>query len=508
MKKIDMLIKRHKKARMAFNEYRSVLQDAYRYSLPDKGYFDTLSSGRRTTKIYDSTAILGLGTYADKVQQNLVPPWRQWFMLVPGSEIPEELHEQIQPQLDKISDTLYDNINHSNFNTKMNEALQDVGISTGILTCEEGDGIESSLTFDSVSIEDVSLEVSANGIIENVYRTFKIKIREIESNIKGSQLTPSLKKQLAEDENTEVELTECVIKNKDKKYDHSVFYEQEKEILYEVENDDSSPYIVFRERVTSKGIYGLGRVIQLLYDIKVLNKIAEMDLKNAGLAISGVYTASDDGVVNPYNVKLIPGTVIPVHSNNNANPSLRALDRSGDFQIAQIKMEQKQELITKTLFGMSLGSVTRTPVRTATEVNERAGETFEMTSAAFSRFQTELLERLIKRMVDVLAKAGKIQPIVVDGKEITIKFTSPLAKQQDQQDIGVVTNYAQILATTGIPPEEIAKYVKYEAIPGYIGENLGVPSKLLRTEEESNTFSMEQEQAKVIQAQQMQGVQQ
>ena len=85
MANVDKLLKRHEKAEANLNEYRSVLEDAYTYALPDKGYFNTLSGGKRTTKVYDSTAILGLGTYADKVQQNLVPPWRKWFILVPGS---------------------------------------------------------------------------------------------------------------------------------------------------------------------------------------------------------------------------------------------------------------------------------------------------------------------------------------------------------------------------------------------------------------------------------------
>jgi hypothetical protein len=259
--------------------------------------------------------------------------------------------------------------------------------------------------------------------------------------------------------------------------------------------------VIFRERGTGKNVYGLGRIIQLLNDIKVLNKIAEMDLQNAGLAISGVYTATDDGVLNPYNVRLVPGTVIPVGSNSNQNPSLRPLERAGDFQISQLKMEQKQDLITKTLFGKPLGDITRTPVRSATEIAERSEETFEMTSAAFSRFQTELLERLIKRMVDVLQKAGKIAPIVIDGKEVTVKFTSPLAKQQDKKDINVIVEYANTLAATGIPPEELAKSIKFEDIPGYIAENLGFPSELMRTEQETNIYNARQAQALAAQQQ-------
>ena len=35
-------------------------------------------------------------------------------------------------------------------------------------------------------------------------------------------------------------------------------------------------------------------------------------LKNASLAISGIYTAADDGVLNPNNIKITPGAIIPV----------------------------------------------------------------------------------------------------------------------------------------------------------------------------------------------------
>jgi len=500
-KDIDKLIKRYSRAKQAFHSYESVLRDAYTYALPDKGYFDTLSGGKRTTKIYDSTAILGLGVYADKVQQQLVPPWREWFKLIPGSEIDEVTALEVQPALDDITKVLYDHINHSNFNTKINEALQDVGISTGILTCEEGDGIESSLTFNSIGIEDIAMEHSQTGIIENIFKTFKMPIRDIEETIQGAKITPKMQQMLAKDELAEVELVEAVIKNENIKYDHVVYWEAEREVIYEAE-DDTNPYIVFRERITSKGIYGLGRIIQLLYDIKVLNKISEMDLQNAGLAISGVYTATDDGVLNPYNVRLVPGTVIPVSSNFNNNPSLRPLERGGDFQIAQLKIEQKQDLINKTLFNMALGEVSRTPVRTLGENQIRTQDAAEVTNASFSRFQTELLERLIKRMVDVLQKAGKIQPIVVDGKEVTVKFTSPLAKQQDKMDTNVIVDFAQTIAATGIPLETVGSKIKFEEVPQFIAKNIGMPAELIRTPEEEMEYNIQQQQkAAQLQAQ-------
>ena len=46
-------------------------------------------------------------------------------------------------------------------------------------------------------------------------------------------------------------------------------------------------------------IYGRGPCLYALPDIKTLNKVIELNLKNASLSIGGVFTAVDDGVLNP-----------------------------------------------------------------------------------------------------------------------------------------------------------------------------------------------------------------
>lgn len=494
MQKLDFVLRRFESAKKNKSEYEEVLKDAYTYSQPDKNYFNTMQGGRRSIKLYDSTAIIGVGTYADKVQQNIVPPWRKWFSLVAGSEIPDEVKLVAKPKLEEITKIIYEELNHSNFNTKINEAFQDVAISTGILTCQENisEG-ESSLVFDTIGVDDVALTASNNGAIEDVFRTLKLKARSVLDVVPNAKVPQRINDILKTNGETEITLIEGVIKIKNG-YRHIIFTEKEKEILLD-EDIDSSPFIVFRERSTTKGVYGHGRVIQILNDIKVLNKIVEMDLKNAGLAISGIYTAADDGVLNPYNVKLVPGTIIPVASNNTQSPSLRPLEKSSDFNIASVKIEQYQERIKTFLFGDSLGSI-KAPVRTATEISARTNETQEMSNASYSRFQTELLEKLIKRIVDVLVKAGKIIPIKVNGKEITIKFTSPMAKQQDMIDVSIVTDFAQVMNGAGIPPEVIANDIKVEGVPLFVADTIGLPIALIRTEEEK------EEREKAIMAQQ------
>ncbi len=87
----------------------------------------------------------------------------------------------------------------------------------------------------------------------------------------------------------------------------------------------SSPFIVARYMKVAGEIYGRGPLVTAIADIKTLNKTVELVLKNASLSIAGVYTAADDGVLNPQNVKIQPGAIIGVARNGGA----QILDRQG-----------------------------------------------------------------------------------------------------------------------------------------------------------------------------------
>ena len=57
--------------------------------------------------------------------------------------------------------------------------------------------------------------------------------------------------------------------------------------------------------------YGRSPVMKALPDIKTANKVVELVLKNASIAVTGIWQADDDGVLNPAAVKLVPGAIIP-----------------------------------------------------------------------------------------------------------------------------------------------------------------------------------------------------
>jgi hypothetical protein len=234
-----------------------------------------------------------------------------------------------------------------------------------------------------------------------------------------------------------------------------------------------------------------------LPDVKTCNKIVEYVLRNAALSISGIYTAADDGVINPYSIRLAPGAIIPVGSNDSRNPSLRPLERSGDIQLGALVLEDLRTRINKALFAEPFGEMDQ-PVKSATEMALRNQELVQDSGSAFGRMQTEFVEKVLRRTVYILTRAGKIPPIRVDGREVTIKHTSPLARAQDQEDLVALNQYIQTIGQLG--PEVLALGTKLEDLPAFVGEKLGIDQDLLRDEAERQ--EMQEQAAQAAQQQQ------
>jgi len=230
-------------------------------------------------------------------------------------------------------------------------------------------------------------------------------------------------------------------------------------------------------------VRGRGPAVQALPDVRSLNKVKEFVLQKAAIDLAGMYTAADDGVTNPYNITISPGIVIPVGSNNSSNPSIRRLDTGANLQLAQFEMNELQTSIKRALF-----NDLRDPsgaVRSATEVAIESRELAKRIGSAFGRLQTEVLVPILKRVVFILTRRGLIQPLKLDGRDIEVKFLSPLAKSQDAEDIINVQQAVQfVLQNAG--PDQAKIGFKLENFGTWVAGKTGMPEELIRTEDEKD----------------------
>jgi hypothetical protein len=433
------------------------------------------------------------------MQSGIFPPQRKWCRLEPGPDIPEERKEEAQAALDIYSDKLFASLKQSNFDIAIGEFLLDLSVGTAVMMVQPGDDI-NPLNFIPVPQFLVSFEEGANGQVDNVYRRMRLKGESIMRQWPDAEIPEALQKKIDQKPTDDLEFIEATVldqKRGDFCY-HVIHKESKTEIVYR--RMDESPWIVSRYAKVAGEIYGRGPLITALPDIKTLNKTLELLLKNASLAIAGVYTAADDGVLNPNTVKIIPGAIIPVARNGGPQgESLKPLPRAGDFNVSQIIMNDLRLSIKRILLDESLPPDNMS-ARSATEVVERMKELSQNLGSAFGRLINETMIPLVTKILRVMDQRGLIDlPLKVNGLEIKVSAVAPLAMAQSMEDVQSVLQYAQIVQQAG-PQAQMT--LKTDAMMDYIAEKLGIPQKIRNTQEERMMMQQQMAQAAQQMAQQ------
>ena len=506
--KADIVLNRSNKAFTRKELWRTIYEDCYRYALPQRnlyeGYYEGNVPGQnKMNMIFDSTAIHSVQRFANRIQSGLFPPYKKWCRLEPGNEIPAERRAEVQSALDIYMDKMFSVLRQSNFDLAIGEFLLDLSVGTAAMLIQPGDDI-NPIKFTPVPQYLIALEEGPSGSVDNVYRKYKIRAEAITREFPDAELSETFKQMIEDKPQEMIELIEAVIIDTERQdYSYHIIHEKTKEeIVYR--KMDQSPWVVARYMKVPGEVFGRGPLVTALPDIKTLNKTLELLLKNASIACAGVYTAADDGVINPSNIRITPGSIIPVARNGGPQgASLAPLPRSGDFNVSQIVINDLRMNIKKTLLDDSLPPDNMS-ARSATEIVERMKELAQNMGAAFGRLITETMVPVIRRVLYIMDQKGLIQlPLKVNGLEIKVTPVSPLAKAQNLDEVNEVMQFYQIANALG--PGGVAE-IKPDAIATYVGDKLGIPSELRTSPEEKQRIQQQtMEMLKAQSTQIMQG---
>jgi hypothetical protein len=153
------------------------------------------------------------------------------------------------------------------------------------------------------------------------------------------------------------------------------------------------------------GSYGIGPVYDALPDCKELNETKRMEKAAQDLAISGMWIAEDDGVLNPRTVKVGPRRIIVANSTESMKPLLTG----ADFNVAFTAEERLQASIRKIMMADQLQPQDG-PAMTATEVHVRVALIRQLLGPVYGRFQAEYLQPLVERCFGIAFRAGVFLP--------------------------------------------------------------------------------------------------
>ena len=483
--RVASFLKKYKDSEYIFDNWKDKYEEAYEYTMPQReSFYDETIAERRTDKIFDETAVVGIQEFASRLQAGIVPTYGRWANFEAGSEIPAEAVPEVNEQLDAITQYVFEILGGSNFNQEVHESFMDLAIGTAVLLVEEGDSL-NPINFQAIPLPRVMLNNGPSNKVDTVFRTRSMNYNRISIAYPKATMSPDMMKKIAKDGDTKTKIVEGVFRLYDKpneeRYKYCVVCMDMQEMIFETELEGvgSNPYIVYRWNKASGEVYGRGPVFNAMAAIKTTNLTVELILQNAQMAISGIYTFEDDGVINPENISLVPGALIPVAPNSRG---LQALPAAGRFDVAQLILTDMRANIKKALFMESLGRPEGTPM-SATEVAERMSDLSRQIGSSFGRLQSEFVTPLLRRVIRILTKQGRINIPKVNDREVKVVSTSPLSQAQHQQDIADVMRFSEILGGT-FGPEVLNMVVKQDEVARYLVDKMNLPEKLVRSPEE------------------------
>lgn len=477
------------KAQQAFEKrdrFKPLFQDAYDYTMPTRQGFDHSDQVgiSRTDRIFDETAVVGVTEFAAELQSSLIPPFARWANLVAGSDIPDEDEaEEINSELQKITEKVFDHIANSNFDQEVNEALHDLAVGTGILNISAGDAIDP-IRFQAIPLTEIALEDGPDGLIDDVHYRKWCKIEHL------PMMFPDMPKEVWESvksrnhTNDNIEVIQSTMRDRSSPNVRNWNYVAhlpsiETELAKErYEGRGANPWVLFRWSKAAGESYGRGPVINALPAIRTCNLVVQLILENADMAVTGMWQADDDGVINPDSINLRPGIIIPRAPGSRIDP----LQTPARFDVGQLVLDDMRHNIKRALYNQQLGRPHEATPMSATEVAERMAQLAQEIGPAFGRLMKELVEPVIQRVVYIMKQKGLIEIPTINGKTIKIVSQSPLAAAQRMQDVTNMDTFMQRMAAI-FGPQITQVLVDQDETARWYAERQQVPLKLLRDPE-------------------------
>ncbi len=375
--------------------------DARRYTMP--------STDSDMATLFDATASDAADNLAACMYSLLTPPESLWLTLVP--EGPDS------PNAEIATAALRANLNESNFYTTVHQCYMDlVTLGTACLFMSENPiGAASAFSFTAIPMQDIA--ILPNAVFHTATMTAADIMQKYPDWIPPREIMDKMK------QNPEYQLR-MVQSLVDTEFTAWI------DVGGDIENNivahgtfETNPYLIFRWAVASGELYGMGPVIRALPDIKTANKVVELVLKNATIAVSGIWQADDDGVINLGNINLTPGAIIPKAVGSSG---LTPLTSGANFDVSQIVLKDLRERIRHTLLADRIGLLSDKEM-TATEILARNADMLRILGATYGRLLHEFIRPLCDRGLQILSRRGVIDKISLHS-DAELKYIAPIAK--------------------------------------------------------------------------------
>jgi hypothetical protein len=478
--------------------HESVWSEVFRYMAPERAHgfngsqVTATDAQARKAEIFDSTAIDAGRLFASGMASGMHPANSIWFGLDVGQESEEE-----RKWLDMAARVIFENIHAANFDAQTGECYADL-VPAGWFVLYTSEAEAGGYDFEHWPLAQCFISSSKpGGAVDTIFREFELSIEQLVNEYGIDNVSHNVREKYQNkdtaDLDAKVQVLWCIYPRtvysaggsygslaKNKKF-ASCHYELSDKHQLRESGYDEFPCAVPRWRLVPGTPYATGPGSDALPDVKTINDIKRLELANLDIAVSGMWKAVDDGVLNPKTVRIGPRKIIMMADIKN----FEALKSGADFQVSFAKCEDLQRSIRKILLADQL-MPQEGPAMTATEVHARVQLIRQQMGPIFGRLQSEFLQSVIERCFYIAYRAGVLgkAPDSLQGRNFAVKYVSPLARAQRLEEVTAIDVFLAGLAAVFEFDPTIIDLVDMEAAQREKAIALGVPSKIVRSQDD------------------------
>lgn len=457
-----------------------------------------MPGGKRTQWMFDSTAPLAVKRYQDAIESALCPETSRWHDLEDANQDLNEIPE-VQKYYKQLTDRIFQmryNVG-ANFTQQANECFGNHGLyGNASMYVDDMPGYGSR--YRAMHINEQFFAENFVGNVDWFDRQFRYTNRQAVERFKGS-VPPAVRKAYdCGDYLSEQTYVHVVKPNPDfipgaagingKRFlSHYICWDNPW-ICRTGWGYRAFPYPVGRFRTIPGEVYARGPASLGLPDIKQVNEMEKVTLRQAQLAGDPITLLPLDGNLSGFNMQ--PGALVWGGMTADGKELAKPFNTGANFQIQSEVQDGKRKLINDTFYVTLFQALMQAvnPQMTATEALLRAQEAAQLLMPSLGRLQSEFMSGIVYREIEILEDSGnapqKPRVMLDHSHGLKPRYMSPLNKaQQAQEGSAIMTTIKSIAELKEFDPT-LPPIVKTEKVARRLAKIGGMDPTLLYSEQE------------------------
>ncbi|MDP2372447.1 portal protein [Reyranella sp.] len=404
--------------------------------------------GKRNAKLLDSTAMLAARTLASGLMAGLTSPARPWFRLGLGSPALSAVPE-VRAWLDDVAARMFRVFARSNLYNALAVAYEELAVfgTAALVVTEDAKEIVRAYP---LSAGEYWLAASERGSVNTLYRTLGMtSFQLVERFGRDAVSVPVRERYDRGDWDREVAVVHAIEPNEEvrelseagglgRSNRHmpfrSVWYEKggaHNDNVLAVGGFEEFPALCPCWHLAGNDVYGRSPGMDALPDAKSLQRMQLRFAETLDKMVSPPMVASP--ALQGAAVATTPSAVTYVADPSGVGfrPAYQIKPPLAEFTAA---IRERQQAVRAAFYAdLFLMATELQEVRSATEIAERRAEKLVMLGPVLERLHDDLLEPLIGRVFQLMARAGQIPPppfAELDGVRLQPEYVSPMQALQ------------------------------------------------------------------------------